>query len=69
MCCIAFCGFMRIDEILSLSCKDIEFYSHNGSKVIHFFLKDAKTDVPRQGQHVHISERSKGLCPVKVLSL
>ena len=64
-CLLAYAGFLRISELLSLRRSDIQFFlSH-----ITVFIEKSKTDIYRDGNWLVIAKTGNSLCPVKNLEL
>ena len=63
ICCVAFSGFLRFNEISSLRRSDISF--HNSHMKI--FIEKSKTDIYRDGAHVLIARTGSLSCPYKIL--
>jgi len=60
---LAFAGFMRICEFLSVQIKHIEFKG----EYIKILLPGSKTDQCREGHHLYIARTGNPTCPVKLL--
>ncbi len=63
MIVLGFYGFMRISEILKLKWADLSFEPDH----ICVHIRDAKTDMYRDGQFTYIAELDQELCPVSIL--
>ncbi|VDI65147.1 Hypothetical predicted protein [Mytilus galloprovincialis] len=60
MILIAYAGFLRFDELSSLTCRDIKIYE----EYMSIFLSHSKTDQYRQGNEILISKGSSQACPL-----
>ena len=63
MCFLAFTGFFRIEELLSVQLKDVIFLDTH----IDIVLDKSKCDQHREGHIVPIARLDSMYCPVKVL--
>ena len=60
---LAFCGFLRYDEVSNLKCSHVKF--HDG--YISLYIEKSKTDQYRDGKEVLISKLNSVACPVNAL--
>ena len=60
---LGFHGFLRVNELLNIRCRDISF--ENTYLKLH--IPSSKTDVYRLGQYVHIARNDSNMCPVGLL--
>ncbi len=63
MIALGFYGFMRISEILNLKWSDLSFEQDH----VCVYIRNAKTDVYRDGQFVYIARAREEHCPVNIL--
>ena len=62
MILISFAGFLRFDEINSLTCSDVTITDDH----MKVFIKKSKTDQYRQGNEILIARGSTSACPVRM---
>ena len=60
ICLLGFTAFMRLDELLNLKVKDIQF--HHGYMTIA--IPKCKNDQTREGNVIHLAELESKYCPV-----
>ncbi len=63
ICCVAFSGFLRFNEVANLRRSDISF--HN--TYMKIFIEKSKTDIYRDGAHVLIAKTGSISRPYEVL--
>ena len=63
ICLLAYAGFLRCDELISLQCDDIEFLSDH----MEVRIRSSKTDQYRKGDKVMIARSDAPTCPVRML--
>ena len=63
MCCVAYGGFLRYDDLAPLQVRDIYF----GNGHIEVNIKKSKTDVYSEGDKVLVAASGKITCPVGLL--
>lgn len=59
-CLLAYAGFLRVSELLQLRMCDLDF--HDGYLIVS--IRQSKTDIYRDGNHVVIAKTYSKLCPV-----
>jgi site-specific recombinase XerD len=64
MIIVAYCGFLRYNELSQLKCNDISFFD----KHVKIIIRKSKTDQYRQGNEILLSKLSSIACPVKALT-
>ena len=60
ICILGFTGFLRLDELLNLRVRDIQFYS----SYMTLTIPKCKNDQIREGNVIHIAELDSKCCPV-----
>ena len=63
ICCVAFAGFLRFNEVANLKRSDISFHE----TYMKIFIAKSKTDIYREGAHVLIAKTGSTSCPYRVL--
>ena len=63
MITLAFAGFLRYDELSSIQCRDITFFSD----YMRIVIEKSKTDQYRAGNEILISKRNSSACPMDLL--
>ena len=63
MCFLGFAGFFRIEELLSVQLKNVNFSSTH----LEITIEKSKCDQHRDGHIVYVSKLNSEYCPVKVL--
>ena len=63
MILIAFCAFLRFDELVSLHCNDVTFYDDHFS----LYIRRSKTDQYRLGNTVVVAKGESLACPHNML--
>jgi integrase len=64
MIIVAYCGFLRYNELSQLTCNDISFFD----KHVKIIIPKSKTDQYRQGNEILLAKLSSIACPVKALT-
>jgi hypothetical protein len=62
-CLLAYCGFLRVSQLLNIQSCDILFYQSHMS----VFIQKSKTDIYRDGDRIFIARIGNKLCPVQNL--
>jgi len=62
-CLLGFAAFLRYEELSSLKCSDVLFFTEH----MEIKIRLSKTDQLRQGDHVLVARSTKITCPVAML--
>ena len=63
MILVGFAGFLRFDELVELTCKDVKF--HDGYLSVQ--IRKSKTDIYRSGSEILINKGVTSACPYSML--